>query len=105
MNKHLQVAVAGFILLLPALLLVSTGLLGLERPAALVHPVLMMGSLLLTLTLNALSVPRVHFHHDDGNLVASIRVRLRGAAPNLTTLTVCCPLLATIAVYLFVENS
>ena len=104
MNRHLQVAVAGFVLLLPALILVSSGLLGFERPAALVHPVLVMGGLLLAFTLNALSVSRVRLGQDGGNLVGTISVRVRGSVMNLTALMISCLLFATITAYLFVEN-
>ena len=104
MNRHLQVAVAGLVLLLPALILVSTGLLGLEQPPALVHPVLVVGGLFLAFTLNALSVLRVHFGQDAGNLVGTISVRVRGSGLNLAALVISCLLLATITAYLFVEN-
>ena len=38
MNKDVRVAVLGFVLLLPALVLVSSEVLALERPDALVEP-------------------------------------------------------------------
>ena len=104
MKRHLQVAVASFVLLLPALILVSTGLLGLERPPALVHPVLVMGGLFLAFMLNALSVLRVHFGQDESDLVGTISVRVRGSVLNLTALVISCLLLTTIMVYLFFEN-
>lgn len=104
MNRYTQFAVLGLLLLLPALVLTSGGLLGLEPPRVLTHPALVMGGLFLALALNALSVLRVRFRRDDGDLVAAISVRLRGAVLNLTALTICCLLLATIAGYLFVEN-
>ena len=104
MNRHLQVAVAGFLLLLPALILVSSGLLGLEPPAVLIHPVLVMGGLLLAFTFNALSVLRVRFGQDGTNLVGTISVRVRGSVTNLTALMISCILFATITAYLFVEN-
>lgn len=104
MSRHLQVAVAGFVLLFPALILVSSGLLGLEPPAALVHPVLVMGGLLLACTLNAVSVLRVRFGQDGGNLVGTISVRVRGSVMNLMALAISCLLVATITAYLFVEN-
>ena len=63
-----------------------------------------MGSLFLALALNTVSVLRVRFHHDGGHLVAAISLRLRGAVFNLTALTICCLLLATITAYLCVEN-
>lgn len=50
MNRELRIAVAGFVLLVPALILVSTGVLELETPDgfdALMHPALLMGGLLV----------------------------------------------------------
>jgi hypothetical protein len=104
MNRDVRVAVLGFALLLPAFVLVSTGLLHLERPDALVHPILVMGGLLLALGLNALPVFRVRFGHQEGALVGTVSLRLRGTGLNLTALSLSCLLLATITVYLLVEN-
>lgn len=104
MNKDVRVAVLGFVLLLPALVLVSSGVLALERPDALVHPMLVMGGLLLAFALNALPVFRVRFGHEEGALVSTVSLRLRGTVLNLTALSLSCLLLATITVYLLVEN-
>ena len=104
MNKDVSVAILGLVLLLPALVLVSTGFLDLERPDVLVHPVLVMGGLLLAFALNALPVLRVRFGYADGALVGSMSLRLRGTVLNLTALSLSCLLLATITLYLFVEN-
>jgi hypothetical protein len=104
MNRNVQVAIVGFLLLLPALVLASCGFLGLEPPAALVHPVLVMGGLLLNFGLNALAVLRVRFGHNEGALVATISVRVRGSVLNLTAFVLCCLLFATITAYVFVEN-
>jgi len=51
-KKPLQVAIVGFVLLAPAFVLVSTGLLDRDAslPTALVHPVVVMGGLLLAFT-------------------------------------------------------
>ncbi|MFY9550707.1 MAG: hypothetical protein WAU32_06110, partial [Thermoanaerobaculia bacterium] len=104
MSRDVRVAVLGFLLLLPALVLVSSGLLGLERPDALVHPILVMGGLFLALALNALPVFRVRFGHEEGALVGTASLRLRGTVLNLTALSLSGLLLATIMAYLFVEN-
>ena len=104
MNRDVRVAVLGFALLLPALVLVSTGLLHLERPDALVHPMLVMGGLLLALGLNALPVFRIRFDHEEGALIGTVSLRLRGTVLNLTALSLSCLLLATITAYLLVEN-
>jgi len=104
MNRNVQVAIVGFLLLLPALVLASCGFLGLEPPAALIHPVLVMGGLVLAFGLNALAVLRVRFGHNEGALVATVSVRVRGSVLNLTAFVLCCLLFATITAYVFVEN-
>jgi hypothetical protein len=104
MKRNGQVAIVSFLLLLPALVLASYGFLGLEPPAAVVHPVLVMGGLLLAFAVNALAVLRVRFGHDEDALMATISVRVRGSVLNLTAFVLCCLLFATIAAYLFVEN-
>ncbi len=106
MNRDARVAVLGLLLLLPAVLLVSVGVLQLDLalPALLVHPVPLMGGVLLALALNALSLFRVRFGYDEGALIGTVSVRLRGTGLNLTALGLSCLLLATITVYLFVEN-
>jgi hypothetical protein len=104
MNRDVRVALVGFVLLLPALVLVSSGLLGLERPDALVNPMFVIGGLLLAFALNALPVFRVRFGHEEGALIGTASLRLRGTALNLTALSLSCLLFATIAAYLFVEN-
>ena len=104
MSRNVQIAIVGFFLLLPALVLASSGFLGLEPPAALVHPVLVMGGLLLAFGLNAFAVLAVRFGHNEGALVATISVQVRGTVLNLTSFVLCCLLFATITAYLFVEN-
>jgi hypothetical protein len=104
MNRDVRVAVLGFALLVPAFVLVSTGLFHLERPDALVHPILVMGGLLLALGLNALPVFRVRFAHEEGTLLGTVSLRLRGTGLNLVALSLSCLFLATIMVYLLVEN-
>ncbi len=104
MNRDVRMAVLGLLLLLPALVLVTTGLLDLERPDVLVHPLLVMGGLLLAFALNARPLVRVRFGHEEGALVGTLSLRLRGTALNLTALSLSCLLLATITGYLFVEN-
>jgi hypothetical protein len=104
MVRDAKVAVVGLVLLLPALVLVLSGLLGLERPDALVHPILVMGGLLSASALNALPILRVRVGHEEGALVGTVSLRLRGTGLNLVTLSLSCLLLATIMVYLFVEN-
>jgi hypothetical protein len=103
-NRELKVAILGLLLLFPAVVLVSTGLLGLEPPKVIVHPVFVMGGLLAAAVLNALPVLRVHLGHQEGTLVGTMSLRLRGTLLNLVALGLGCFLFATIAVYLFLEN-
>ena len=104
MSRNVQTAIVGFFLVLPALVLASSGFLGLEPPAALTHPVLVMGGLLLAVGLNAFAVLQVRFGHNEGALVATISVRVQGNTLNLTAFMLSCLLGATITAYLFVEN-
>jgi hypothetical protein len=104
MTRDLRVAVLGLLLVLPALVLVACGLLGLDGPAALVHPVLVMGGLFLAFVLNAPRVLRVHVGREEGAIVGTMSLRLRGTVANLAALALSCLLLSTITVYLFVEN-
>lgn len=104
MTSPARSAVAGFVLLLPALTLVSTGLLGLESPRAVVHPVLVMGGLLLALLLNAMTVVRMNVAREGADLVGTMTVRLRGTALNVGALAIGGALLITILIYAFLEN-
>ena len=104
MRRDVRTAVLGFVLLLPALVLVSSGLLGLEPPSSLVHPVLVMGGLGLAFALNAILLFRVRVGQDEGALIGTVSLRLRGAALNLTALSLTCLLLATVTAYVLVEN-
>lgn len=104
MLREARVAAVSLVLLLPALLLVLSGLFGLEQPNALLHPLLVMGGLILALALNALPILRVRFGREDGALVGTVSLRLRGSGLNIIALSLSCLLLGTIAFYLFVEN-
>jgi hypothetical protein len=104
MTRQIQTALAGVVLLLPALILVTSGVLGLNAPGAVVHPALVMGGLVLACLLNALSVFRVAVRHEGDDLLATVAVRVRGTALNLMALTAVGALFAIIAAYLFVEN-
>jgi hypothetical protein len=104
MNRHALAATSGIVLLLPAAILVSGGLLSFEVPGALVHPVFVMGGLLLALLVNTTPLVRIRFTSAGGEIVSTVAVRVRGAAGNLLVLAAGWLLLATIAVYLFLEN-
>jgi len=104
MKKSFLLPVASFALLLPALVLEGSGFLGVRPPAALIHPVLVMGGMLLAVALNAMSVLRIRVGQNDGTLVGTMSVRWRGNAMNLTVLMIGLLLFTTIIAYLFVEN-
>lgn len=104
LSKQTQTAVAGLVLLIPAITLVSFGLSGLEPPAPLVHPALVLGGILIAITLNALSVLRFRVSQDGDNLMSTVSVRVRGSVTNLIALTVGSLLVVTIATYMFVES-
>lgn len=104
MVRDMRAGVAGLVLLLPALSLVASGLLGVKRPDALVHPILVMGGLLLAFALNVVPVLRVRFGHEEGTVVGIVSLRLRRTGLNLMALSLSCLLLAIIMVYLLVEN-
>ena len=82
----------------------NCSLLGLQQPIALVHPLLVMGGLILAFALNALPIVRIRVGHEDGALVGAVSLRLRGSGLNLIALSLSCLLFATITLYLFVEN-
>jgi hypothetical protein len=103
-SRNIHTAIIAVFLLLPALVLCSCGLLGLEPPAALIHPVSVMGGLFLAFVLNALAVFHVRFGHIEGTLVARISLRFSGNIPNLAAFALCCVLFATITAYVFLEN-
>lgn len=104
MNRNMQVALASFVLLAPALLLVTSGIFALQPPAALVHPVLVMGGMFLAFAFNAMSALRIRVGQNQDALVGTVSVRVRGNRMNLTGLALSCVLFATIAGYMFVEN-
>lgn len=103
---YTRTAVLGLLLVLPALILVSTGLLDLqvELPGTLIHPVLVMGSILVAFAVNAFPLFRVRPGVDGDALVGTMSLRLRGTSLNLAAVGLSTLLLAVIVVYLFVEN-
>jgi len=104
MGRDLRIAVLSLVPLLPALVLVSSGLLGLEPAGVLVHPLLVMGGLVTAFGMNAIRLLRVRIGQDEGALVSTVSVRLRGTALNLAALSLSCLLLATVTAYVLVEN-
>lgn len=104
MDRQAQWGIAGLVLLLPALILVTTGVLELARPDVLVHPALVMGGLVVALALNALPVLRLALRREDDTLVGTVRLQVRGRGLSLLTLGLGAVLLAAITAYLVVEN-
>ena len=106
MNAEAKSAFAGFILLLPALTVASLGILNVDfdANAVWVHPVLVMGGLLVAFLLNAYPVVKFGLSEGEGILVGTVAVRLRGCGANLAILALTTVLFLVIAVYLFVEN-
>jgi hypothetical protein len=102
MRHQTYAGVAGLILLLPAAMLVTTGLLELDRPAFVVHPVLVMGGLAVALVWNAATLLRVAVHREPDAVVGVVRVKVRGLG--LVVLGLGAALLMVIAAYLLVEN-
>ena len=96
--------VLGLVLLLPAVVLVSSGLLGLEPPAAFVHPLLVMGGLLVALVANGARLLRIRLGQEEGAVFGTLFSRLRGTALNFAVLAFGSLLLAAIMAYAFVEN-
>lgn len=95
-----RMAVASSILVFPALLLCLSGLLQLSASNVLIHPVLVLGGLVLAIGLNMMPVLKAQI--DDGNVVSVVRIK--GRLLNLGLLGLSLLLLATIMVYGFIEN-
>ena len=95
-----RLALASGILIFPALLLCLSGLLQLSASNVLIHPVLVLGGLILAIGLNMMPVLKAQM--DEGNVVSVVRIK--GRLLNLSLLGLSLLLLATIMVYGFVEN-
>lgn len=104
MNRNVGLAVLGLFLLLPAIVLVSTDLLEVDRPDALVHPVLVMGGIFLAIALNLIPVPKLSMGYEEGTLSGTMALRLRGTGLNLIALIFGGLLVTAITTYLFFEN-
>src|ERR1700730_4887200 len=92
----------GALLAIPAVLVPAAGPLGLDSSSPILHPVLVLGGLLLALVLNAMAVLRLHFPLDDAGFLGSVRCVARW--PNLAVVVVTCVLAAGLLGYGFVEN-
>jgi hypothetical protein len=104
MKNTTFLALVGLFLLLPAALLVSSGLLGFNVAPPLIHPVAVMGGLLAAMALNALAVLRLQLEREPHGHLEALTLRIGTKALNLVVLATALMLLAIILGYLFVEN-
>ena len=106
-----KMAVAGVILIIPAMLLVFGGVLqsflgitqvneALNFDLFIFHPAILLGGLVAALGLNLGPVARVRFQ--DGALVGTLKIK--GRLANLAILAFIGLMLGTIFMYLLVEN-
>jgi hypothetical protein len=102
-TKHLLwLAPIGALLAIPAVLVPAAGPLGLDPSSPILHPVVVLGGLLIALVLNAMAVLRLRFQQDDAGFLGSVRVFARW--PNLAVVVVTCVLVAGLLGYGFLEN-
>jgi hypothetical protein len=104
MTVHAFRAVVGFALLLPAGSLVGCSLLGLNPPASLIHPFLLIGGLAAALVMNLASTVSIGAKCKDGALLGGLAIQFHSRALNLAVLLIGGLLIGTIAAYLFLEN-
>jgi hypothetical protein len=104
MKNSNRLAVVGLLLLAPASILISSGLLRIDVPRVLINPVTVMGGLLGALVLNLLAILRVQAERETGGGIAAFTVRIGVKASNLAVVAICALLLATVFGYAFVEN-
>lgn len=104
MDKNAGRPLIGLVFLAPALVLVTTGVFGLNAPDALVHPVFVLGGVFVSLLLNVWPVLRIRLDYEEGEVVGALRLRVRGAVTNIAVLGLGVGLLGTIMLYLVAEN-
>ena len=99
-----MLAFVGLMVTIPAMVLCLSGLLGLDPPSILSHPVAVLGGLALALAMNVPPVANVSARLQEGSLVGTITIRLKGRFVNVTTIVLSLALFSMIALYLFLEN-
>ena len=104
MSKRNRLAAFGLLFLVPAFLAVSSGLLRIQIPAALISPVLVLPGLVGALLIGALGILRVRREPELSGDPAAITVRIEARFLSLTVVALSLVLAAVIAAYLFVEN-
>jgi hypothetical protein len=95
-------APVGALLVLPAILVPAAGALGLDPSSPFLHPVVVLGGLLVALLLNAMAVFRLRFQQDDAGFLGSVRVLARW--PNLAVVVITAVLALGLLGYGFLEN-
>ncbi len=104
MNKQKMLAVVGFAAIIPALVLVVLGLSGLEVPKIFDSPFVILGGLVTALVINIFSVASLNTNLEADNFTGSVIVRWKDGLMNLGVIVLGFGLLATIMLYLFLEN-
>jgi len=118
LKPNTKLAIGGLVLDLPALFIVSMGMLqmmlgmpdlseslmkGIITPDSLIlHPVVVLGGLILAIGLNSLPIFRIRLEPHNGSLLTIIRTELKFA--NLAVLGLSLFLLCSILLYAFGEN-
>lgn len=104
MNKQTFAALAAFLLIAPACVLVGSGLLALAPPPALTHPGLVLGGLAIAVIWSVAVVMRLRLGRTRETVMITVLIDTHGRGMNLAALTMGCLLLVVIAAYLFMEN-
>jgi hypothetical protein len=104
MKNTNRLAVVGLLLLTPASILISSGVLKFDVPRVLTHPVVVMGGLLGALVINLFAILRVQAERAGDGGIGAFTVRIGVKASNLAVVAIGALLLATLLGYAFVEN-
>jgi hypothetical protein len=104
MSTHARRALGGFVLLAPACTLVISGLLRLEPPDALVHPIIFVIGLTAALVLNLTTAVSAKARCQNGSLFGGVMIQVEGRLLNLAVIAIALLLVGSMALYLFVEN-
>ncbi len=104
MNKQKMLAIIGFAAIIPALTLVVLGLSDLEVTNFFDSPFVILGGLATALAINIFSVASVNTNLEADNFTGSVTVRWKDGLMNLGVIVLGLGLLATIVLYLFLEN-
>lgn len=102
MKQNYGVALTSGLFLVPALLLICSGLLHLEPPAGVTAPVFVVGGLLLAFAANAAISIQLGLSHGQ-RLMPALRHR-PDSAINLLFMATAAILLLVIAAYVIIEN-